>query len=80
MGSISLKKTGEFLTGHEDDQGFVYENDNITGAVYGLFAKEDIIKDDGTVVWKAGTRIDEKRRQKMERLNSQESVQMERKQ
>lgn len=60
MGSISLKKTGEFLTGHKDDQGFVYENDNITGAVYGLFAKEDIVKDDGTVVWKAGTRIDEK--------------------
>ena len=60
MGSISLKKTGEFLTGHKDDQGFVYENDNITGAVYGLFAKEDIVKDDGTVVWKAGTRIDTK--------------------
>lgn len=60
MGSISLQKKGEYLTGHDGDAGFTYEDDNINGAVYGLFAKEDITKDDGTVVWKAGTKIDEK--------------------
>lgn len=60
MGSISLQKKGEYLTGHDGDVGFTYEDDNINGAVYGLFAKEDITKDDGTVVWKAGTKIDEK--------------------
>lgn len=58
-GSISLKKTGETLSGFEDGV-FVYENDQISGAVYGLYAKEDIKKDDGTVVWKAGTLIDQK--------------------
>lgn len=58
-GSISLKKTGETLSGFEDGS-FVYENDQISGAVYGLYAKEDIQKDDGTVVWKAGTLIDQK--------------------
>ncbi len=60
MGSISLQKKGEYLTGHDGDGGFTYEDDHINGAVYGLFAKEDITKDDGTVVWKAGTKIDEK--------------------
>ena len=60
MGSISLQKKGEYLTGHDGDAGFTYEDDNINGAVYGLFAKKDITKDDGTVVWKAGTKIDEK--------------------
>lgn len=58
-GSVSLKKTGETLSGFEDNS-FVYENDQISGAVYGLYAKEDIQKDDGTVVWKAGTLIDQK--------------------
>lgn len=58
-GSVSLKKTGETLSGFED-ASFVYENDQISGAVYGLYAKEDIQKDDGTVVWKAGTLIDQK--------------------
>lgn len=58
-GSVSLKKTGETLSGFED-ASFVYENDQISGAVYGLYAKEDIQKDDGTLVWKAGTLIDQK--------------------
>ncbi|RGH26286.1 Cna B-type domain-containing protein [Firmicutes bacterium AF12-30] len=58
-GSVSLKKTGETLSGFED-ASFVYENDQISGAVYGLYAKEDIQKDDGMVVWKAGTLIDQK--------------------
>ena len=81
MGSISLKKTGEFLTGHEDDQGFVYENDNMTGAVYGLFAKEDIVKDDGTVCMESrNNELIQKQHQKLERSNSQELVKMEKKQ
>ena len=58
-GSISLKKTGESLSGFEDGS-FIYEDDQISGAVYGLYAKEDIKKDDGTLVWKAGTLIDQK--------------------
>lgn len=58
-GSVSLKKTGETLSGFED-ASFVYENDQISGAVYGLYAKEDIQKDDGTLVWKAGTLINQK--------------------
>lgn len=58
-GSVSLKKTGETLSGFED-ASFVYENDQISGAVYGLYAKEEIQKDDGTLVWKAGTLINQK--------------------
>lgn len=57
-GSISIKKTGEVLTGY--DHGFVYESDQINGAVYGLYAKEDIKKDDDSIVWKAGELIDRK--------------------
>lgn len=57
-GVITLKKTGETLSGY--DNGFVYENDQISGAVYGLYAREDVKKDDGSVVWKAGTLIDQK--------------------
>lgn len=57
-GSISLRKTGEVLSGY--DNGFIYENDQINGAVYGLYAKEDIKRDDGSIVWKAGTLIDQK--------------------
>lgn len=59
MGDISVHKKGEALTGYSD-MGFTYEDTKIKGAVYGLYAKEDIKKDDGTVVWKAGTKIDEK--------------------
>lgn len=57
-GSISLKKTGEVLTGY--DNGFVYDAEQIGGAVYGLYAKEDIKKDDGSIVWRAGKLIDSK--------------------
>lgn len=59
-GSISLQKKGEVLSDSDKNSGFVYENDLISGAVYGLYAKEDIKKDDGTIVWKAGTLIDKK--------------------
>ena len=60
-GQISLNKKGEVLTGYDkDSQSFIYDNDQITGAVYGLYADEDIKKDDGTVVWKKDELIDQK--------------------
>lgn len=61
LGEISLTKGGEVMTGYvKESQGFEYETALIEGAEYGLYAKEDITKDDGTVVWKAGTLIDKK--------------------
>ena len=60
-GEITFSKTGEVLTDYDkDSQSFIYDNDQITGAVYGLYADEDIKKDDGTVVWKKDTLIDQK--------------------
>lgn len=60
-GDISIGKSGEVLTGYSDrEQGFTYGTASIPGAVYGLYAKEDIKKDDGTVVWKAGDKIVQK--------------------
>lgn len=60
-GQISLSKKGEALSDYDKEaQSFVYENDKITGAVYGLYADEDIKKDDGSVVWKKDTLIDQK--------------------
>lgn len=60
-GQISLSKKGEVLSDYDKEaQSFVYENDKITGAVYGLYADEEIKKDDGSVVWKKDTLIDQK--------------------
>lgn len=60
-GEITFSKTGEVLTDYDkESQSFIYDNDQITGAVYGLYADEDIAKDDGTVVWKKDTLIDQK--------------------
>lgn len=60
-GEIAFSKTGEVLTDYDKDaQSFIYDNDQITGAVYGLYADEDIKKDDGTVVWKKDELIDQK--------------------
>ena len=60
-GQISLSKKGEVLSDYDKEaQSFVYENDKVTGAVYGLYADEDIKKDDGSVVWKKDTLIDQK--------------------
>lgn len=60
-GEVSFSKKGEALSDYDkESQSFVYENDKITGAVYGLYADEDIKKDDGTVVWKKDQKIDEK--------------------
>ena len=60
-GQISLSKKGEVLSDYDKEaQSFVYENGKVTGAVYGLYADEDIKKDDGSVVWKKDTLIDQK--------------------
>lgn len=60
-GEITFDKTGEVLTGYDkDSQSFIYDNDQITGALYGLYADENIKKDDGTVVWKKDELIDQK--------------------
>ena len=60
-GQISLSKKGEVLSDYDKEaQSFVYENDKVTGAVYGLYADEDIKKDDGSIVWKKDTLIDQK--------------------
>lgn len=60
-GEITFGKTGEALTGYDkDSQSFVYDNDQITGAVYGLYADEDIKQDNGTLVWKKDKLIDQK--------------------
>lgn len=68
-GEISLSKTGEVLTGYDPEmESFVYETDTVSGAVYGLYAREDIKKDDGTVVWTKGTLIDKKTTSKEETL------------
>lgn len=60
-GQISLSKKGEVLSDYDKEaQSFVYENDKVTGAVYGLYADEDIKKDNGSIVWKKDTLIDQK--------------------
>ena len=40
MGSISLQKKGEYLTGYAGDAGFAYEDNNIDGAVAGFTYEE----------------------------------------
>lgn len=71
-GIIKINKTGEVLTGIVDSEydttgeyfegrrTFSYEARNLAGAVYELYAKEDIKLDDGSVLYKAGTLIDTK--------------------
>ncbi|HRL32950.1 MAG TPA: SpaA isopeptide-forming pilin-related protein, partial [Anaerostipes hadrus] len=60
-GEITFSKTGDILTDYDkDSQSFIYDNDQIAGAVYGLYADENIKKDDGTLVWKKDELIDQK--------------------
>lgn len=60
-GEITFSKTGDILTDYDkDSQSFIYDNDQIAGAVYGLYADENIKKDDGTFVWKKDELIDQK--------------------
>lgn len=55
-GKIQLAKMGDRLQGFSQGQ-FQYRTGPAAGAVYGLYAKEDIRLDDDSVLWKAGTLI-----------------------
>ena len=40
-GEITFSKTGDILTDYDkDSQSFIYDNDQIAGAVYGLYADD----------------------------------------
>lgn len=60
-GEIKVNKTGNILTGYDkDSDSFAYEKGPVAGVTFTLHAKEDILRDDGSIVWKAGTLIDTK--------------------
>ncbi len=60
-GTIAVEKTGQVLVRYEkESQSFVSVKEPLAGAVYGLYAREDIVRDDGTVVYEKGTLIDRK--------------------
>lgn len=61
MGKISLEKKGNVLAGYAgESQSFVSQTGTLAGAVYGLYAGEDIRRDDGRVIYAADTLIDKK--------------------
>ena len=60
-GTIAVEKSGQVLVRYEkESQSFVSVKEPLSGAVYGLYAREDIVKDDGSVVHTKGTLIDRK--------------------
>ena len=52
-GEIALAKSGNIVSDYsEEERGFIYELDDfLPGAVYALYAGEDIKKDNGDLVW-----------------------------
>lgn len=81
MEKLRSVRTGDILTDYDkDSQSFIYDNDQIAGAVYGLYADENIKKDDGTLVWKKDELIVKRQRQKRRRSILQERIWMEKKQ
>ena len=58
-GKIAITKTGDILDGFTAEN-FQYTTGKVEGAVYGLYAKEAIKSDDGTILWKPGDLIDKK--------------------
>ena len=61
FGKIAVNKGGTVMTGFsENDGGFNYAKQNLAGAKYGLYAKEDIMDDSGKLIWAKDTLIDEK--------------------
>ena len=61
MGAIAVEKTGQVLTRYEkDSQSCVSAQEPLDGAVYGLYARETITKDDGTTVHEKDALIDQK--------------------
>ncbi len=61
-GTINVSKTGEVLSGVEEDgegYSFKYENSALSGAVFSIYAAEDIFTPDGTVRYTNGELVDE---------------------
>ncbi|MGN1165765.1 MAG: SpaA isopeptide-forming pilin-related protein [Lachnospiraceae bacterium] len=58
-GEIAITKTGDVLTDFYDNN-FQYESSTVSGAEYALYARKDIILDDGSILWKSGDLIDTK--------------------
>lgn len=58
-GEVALKKSGNTVSGYsKEERGFIYELDAcLPGAVYALYAGEDIKKDNGDLVWAENTEI-----------------------
>lgn len=61
QGTIALSKTGNTVSGYdEESESFSVGEKVLPGAVYGLYARENISRDDGSLVSAAGTLIDKK--------------------
>lgn len=58
-GKIAITKTGDVLTGFSMDN-FQYSTGEVEEAVYGLYAEEDILADDGSLLWEADEQITKK--------------------
>lgn len=60
-GPIRITKNGEVFTGYDQSANVITsETKNIDGAVYKLYAEEDIYNDDGTIVFHKDQEIDMK--------------------
>lgn len=70
FGKIMLTKTGDQLQGYSMGQ-FQYVTGGVRGATYSLFAKEDILLDNGEVLWKAGTLISSQKTDEQGKLQFQ---------
>lgn len=61
MGTIAIHKNGQVLLGYEkESQSFLSAKESLTGAVYGLYARDTVCKDDGTPVHEKDVLIDRK--------------------
>ena len=59
-GRIRINKTGNVMTGYASGtEEFTYKDTGVAGAVYALYAGENIMDDAGNVIWKKDEKIDE---------------------
>ncbi len=59
-GRIRINKTGNVVTGYASaTEEFTYKETGVVGAVYALYAGEDIMDDAGNMIWKKDEKIDE---------------------
>ncbi len=56
-GTIYVTKDGRVVEGLASEGGFVYTSEYLEGAVFALYARNDITDDAGNVIWKAGSYI-----------------------